>query len=111
MVRPGVQFKSVEGYSLFPDADLGDIRPHFGVKPVSIHAQIEGGVAKADKSRGKPIFALRDVTGIWADHASRLVMSVAESIEQGGQTESGLRFFGEIDKGIDKVLIRVVIRV
>jgi len=37
-------------------------------------------------------------------------MSGAESIEGGGQTESGLRFFGEIDKGIDKVLIRVLIR-
>jgi len=38
-------------------------------------------------------------------------MSDAESIEGGGQTESGLRLFGEIDKGIDRVLIRVVIRV
>ena len=110
MVRPGVKFKSVESDSLYSDADLGDIRPHFGVKAVSIHAQIEGGIAKADKPRGKPIFVSRNLIGVWADHAIRLVMSGAESTEGGRQTESGLRLFSEIDKGIDKVLIGVLIR-
>jgi len=110
LVCPGVKFKSVESYSLYSDADLGDIRPHFGVKAVSIHAQVEGGVAKADKSRGKSILVSRNLTGTWADHATRLVAIVAESIERGGQTESGLRPFFEIDKGIDRVLIRAVIR-
>jgi len=38
-------------------------------------------------------------------------MGGVESIQQGGQTESGRRLFGEIDKGIDKALIRVAIRV
>ena len=92
---------------MFPDWDLGDIRPYFGVKPVSIHAQIEVGIAKADKSRGKPIFIKRRLNVVWADHATRLVMSRAESIKRGGQKESRLRLLGEIDKGIDKVPIKV----
>ena len=99
------------GDTLSADPNFREIGSDLRVKSVAIHAQVEGSVAKADKPRGKPIFVSRNLTGVWADHAARLVNSGAESIEQGGKTESGPGLFGEIDKGIDKVLIRVAIRV
>jgi hypothetical protein len=48
LLHPGVQFKSVEGYALFPDADFNEIRAYLGVKAVAVHAQVSGCVAEAD---------------------------------------------------------------
>ena len=47
----------------------------------------------------------------WGSHVTRIGKKGGSSIVHGRQTESGLRLFSEIDKGIDKVLIRVAIRV
>jgi hypothetical protein len=91
LVCPGIQFKSVESYSLCSDADLGDIGPYFGVKAVSIHAQEEGSVAKADESRRKPIFACRDLAGTRAGHATRIgkgrALSNVQAAEMVGVTQ------------------------
>jgi hypothetical protein len=40
VVGEGVQVKPVEGDALDTDSDLGQIRPHLGVEPIAIHAQI-----------------------------------------------------------------------
>jgi hypothetical protein len=40
LIDPGIQFKSVEGNSLFSDRYSCDKRPDFGVEAVAVHAQI-----------------------------------------------------------------------
>jgi len=51
LIHPGVQFKPVEGYPLSPDRDFGDIGAYLGVKTVSVHAKIMGGIPQPDEPR------------------------------------------------------------
>ncbi|MCP4876754.1 MAG: hypothetical protein GY896_14945 [Gammaproteobacteria bacterium] len=51
MLHPGVQFKSVEGDSLFPHADFNEIRAYLGVEPVAVHTQVARRIPEADQSR------------------------------------------------------------
>jgi hypothetical protein len=48
VLRKSVQFKSVEGDSLFSDADFNKIGPHIGVKAIAVHTQVTGRIAEAD---------------------------------------------------------------
>jgi hypothetical protein len=50
VLRPRVQFKSIECDPLHPDRDLGEVRPDLGVEAVAVHAEIAGGVAESDES-------------------------------------------------------------
>jgi hypothetical protein len=50
LIHPGIEIKSVEGYPLFPDADLGDVRTDLGAEAVLVHPEIEGGIPQSDKS-------------------------------------------------------------
>ena len=50
MIYPGVQFKSVEGDALFPDANFSQVRPYFGIESVAIHAEIPGRIADSEQS-------------------------------------------------------------
>ena len=51
MIYPGVEFKSIEGDTLFADADFNEIRPYLGVKPVAVHTQVARYIPEADQSR------------------------------------------------------------
>jgi hypothetical protein len=51
LLHPVIEFKSVEGDSLFPNADFNEIWPYLGVKPVAVHTQVTGRIPEADQSR------------------------------------------------------------
>ncbi len=48
MIHPGVQIKSVEGYSLFSDANFFKKWPYFSVKAVLVHAQVMRCIPESD---------------------------------------------------------------
>lgn len=50
MVGPGIKVKPVERHALHPNRDFGEQRPDFGVKTVSIDAQVIRGIAQPDKA-------------------------------------------------------------
>jgi hypothetical protein len=50
LLRPGVEVKAVESDALPADADLNEIRAHFAIKAITVHAEIEGGIPKADQT-------------------------------------------------------------
>ena len=52
MVDPSIQFKTVERHALSTNRDFGDVRPDFDAEAVSVHAEVSGGVAEAQKPRG-----------------------------------------------------------
>ncbi len=52
VVDPGIQFKTVEGDSLPTDRDFSEVRADFGVEAVAVHAEVAGGIAKAEEPRG-----------------------------------------------------------
>jgi hypothetical protein len=51
LIYPGVEFKSVEGDALPPDANFNEIRPYLGVETVAVHTQVARYIAEADQSR------------------------------------------------------------
>ena len=51
MIYPGVEFKSIEGDTLFADADFNEIRPYLGIEAVAIHAEVARRIPKANQSR------------------------------------------------------------
>ena len=51
MLRKSVQFKSVEGDSLFSDANFNEIGPYLGVEAIAVHAQVTGCIPEANQSR------------------------------------------------------------
>ena len=51
MIDPGVQFKSVEGNTLFADANFHEIRSYLGVEAVAVHAEVARRIPEADQSR------------------------------------------------------------
>lgn len=53
LVRPGVQVKPVESDPPHADRYLGELRPHLGVEPVAVHAEIARRVAVADEAGEK----------------------------------------------------------
>ena len=63
MVDPGIQFKTVEGDSLPTDRDFSEVRTDFHVEAVSIHAEVAGGVAEAEKPRGNGCGPCRFLVG------------------------------------------------
>jgi len=44
MISKGIQFKSIEGHTLFSDTDFGDMGPYFDTEAVSVHAEVVGRV-------------------------------------------------------------------
>jgi len=50
LVHAGIQVKAVEGDTLLADGDRGEVRSDFGIEPVAIHAEVEGGVAQPDEA-------------------------------------------------------------
>jgi hypothetical protein len=48
LIRTGVQIKAVKGNALTADTDFSDERPHIGVEPVPVHAEISGCVAQPE---------------------------------------------------------------
>lgn len=56
MIYPGVQFKSVEGDALPPDANFYEIRAYLGVEAIAVHAEVTGRIAEADQSRRDTAF-------------------------------------------------------
>ena len=50
VVRPCIEVNAVESDSLNADAQSGDVRAHFPVEAVLVHAEIGGGVAHADEA-------------------------------------------------------------
>ena len=51
VVRPGVEVNAVERDALYADSDRRNVRPHFSVEPILVHAEIRRSIAKAYKSR------------------------------------------------------------
>ncbi len=51
MICPGVEFKSVEGDALPPDANFHLRWPYLGVEAVAIHTQVARYIPEADQSR------------------------------------------------------------
>ena len=51
MLHPGIEFKSVEGDALPPDANFHQIRPYLGVETITVHAEVAGRVPEANQSR------------------------------------------------------------
>ena len=51
MLYPGVEFKSVEGDALPPDANFNEIWPNLGVEAIAVHTQVTGRIAEANQSR------------------------------------------------------------
>jgi hypothetical protein len=51
LLYPGVEFKSVEGDALPPDANFNEIRTYLGIKSIAVHTQVTGCVEEADQSR------------------------------------------------------------
>lgn len=48
MIRPGVQFKPVEGDALLTNRDFGDVRADLAVEAVAVHAEVKRGVSKPE---------------------------------------------------------------
>jgi len=46
VVRPGVQFKAIEGDPLSADRDYREEWPHLGVEAIGVHAQIARRIAQ-----------------------------------------------------------------
>ena len=51
LVYPGIQFKSVESNPAATDRDFGEVGPYLSIEAISIHAEVEWCIAKADESR------------------------------------------------------------
>jgi hypothetical protein len=51
VVRPGVEFKTVEGHALRSNSNLGEPGADFAVEVVLTHAQVERGVTEAEEAR------------------------------------------------------------
>jgi hypothetical protein len=49
IIRPGVEFKSVERYGLLSLWDFGDIRANFRIELVAVHAEIARRIAQPDQ--------------------------------------------------------------
>jgi hypothetical protein len=49
VVRPRIEVNAVEGDSLNADAQTENVRAHFPVEAVLVHAEVGGGVAIADE--------------------------------------------------------------
>ena len=50
LIHPGVEFKSVEGNSLFAYRYFGKSRADFNIKSVAVHSDIEGCITKAQQA-------------------------------------------------------------
>lgn len=74
MIRPGVQFKPVEGDTLLTNRNHGEARAHLGVEAVSVHAEIKRRVPETDQPREQPGGVIRAVAHRrWS--GSRLVIA------------------------------------
>ena len=50
VIRPCIEVNAVEGDSLDADAKGEDVRAHFPVEAVLVHAEVGGGVAQPDEA-------------------------------------------------------------
>ena len=50
LIDPSVKFKAVEADALLADRDFGEVRAHFGVEAVAVHAEIAWCVAETQDS-------------------------------------------------------------
>jgi hypothetical protein len=50
VVGPGVEVRTIEGDGAIADRDFGEDRPHLGIEPVAVHAQVARRVALADQA-------------------------------------------------------------
>ena len=50
VVHPCIEVNAVKGDSLNADAEGEDLRAHFAVEAVLVHAEIGGGVAQSDEA-------------------------------------------------------------
>ena len=50
MIHPGIHFKAVEGDTLPADTKFSQGGAHLAVKAVAVHAQVGGGIAKAEQA-------------------------------------------------------------
>jgi hypothetical protein len=69
LLDPGVQFKAIEGDALGADRDLRELRPHLGVEPVAVHAEIERRVTKADEAGEQGRFVVHAPASVTATAA------------------------------------------
>jgi len=60
LVRPCVEVKAIKGDPLSADGDLSEGGPHGQIEDTAIHAEIRGGVAKANEA--------------WRDHDAGLAL-------------------------------------
>jgi hypothetical protein len=51
IVHPGVKINAVKGDATLADWNFGEKRPHLGVEPIAVHAEIAGRVTIADEAR------------------------------------------------------------
>jgi len=58
VVGPGVEVKAIEGDAAITDRDFGEERPHLGIEPVAVHAEVGRRVAVADQA-GKDLHGCR----------------------------------------------------
>jgi hypothetical protein len=59
LLHPGVEVKPVKGDALSADADLNEIRAHLAIEAIAVHAEIEGGIPKADQTGQETAFACK----------------------------------------------------
>ena len=59
MLDPGVQFKAVERNALSTNRDFGEVGANLGVEAVTVHAEVAGGIAKAEKPRRDSVRSIR----------------------------------------------------
>jgi hypothetical protein len=50
VIDPRVEVKSIERDAAVSDRDHGKDRPHFGIEPVAVHAEVARRVAVADQA-------------------------------------------------------------
>jgi hypothetical protein len=65
VVRPRIEVNAIEGDSLNADAQTENVRAHFPVEAVLVHAEIGGGVAHSDEA-GRWRRERRRAKGLWA---------------------------------------------
>jgi hypothetical protein len=61
---PSVQFKPIKGNTLRADWNFRELWTHLGVEPVPVHAEVMGGVAKAQKPRSNARVAVDEPLSI-----------------------------------------------
>ena len=50
MLYPVIEFKPIEGDTLFADVDFDEIRAYLGVESVAVHAEVTWRIAETNQS-------------------------------------------------------------